>query len=188
MQLVTPQTGAEGQLVRRVLVEEAVDIASELYLGVTLDRQLGKPVVMASVAGGMSIEEVAAENPDAIVRQPIDPHLGAQPFQLRAIVGGLGLSGGTAKQARKLIAALIRAFIETDASLAEINPLLVTGDGDVLALVSKPAYDPNAFAGGIDTETWRRLTTDPWRPLQNRAIAGQYPPGSIVKRSVSPSA
>ncbi len=145
MQLITPQTGAEGQLVRKVLIEEAVDIASELYLGITLDRQLGKPVVMASAAGGMAIEEVAAENPDAIVRQPYDPHLGIQPFEARSVARRLGLSGKTAKQATRFVTLLVKAHQETDATLSEINPLLITGDGDVLALDAKMNFDSNAL-------------------------------------------
>jgi succinyl-CoA synthetase beta subunit len=145
MQLVTPQTGAEGQLVRKVLIEEAVDIASELYLGITMDRQLGKPVVMASAAGGMSIEEVAAENPDAIVRQPHDPHLGILPFEARSVVRRLGLTGKTAKQAIGFVTRLVEAHQATDATLSEINPLLVTGDGDVLALDAKMNFDSNAL-------------------------------------------
>ena len=145
MQLVTPQTGAEGQEVRKVLVEEAVDIASELYLSVTLDRAVGTPTIMASAAGGMDIEEVAAKDPAAIVRQAVDPHLGLQGFQARTVSRGLGLTGKTARQAEKLLASLVKAYLETDASLAEINPLLVTGEGDVLALDAKMNFDDNAL-------------------------------------------
>ena len=145
MQLITHQTGPEGQTVRSVLVEEALEIASELYLSVTLDRALGRPVIMASAAGGMDIEEVAAERPEAIVRQAFDPQLGLQPFQARAVVSGLGLSGDSAKQAFKLVTALCRAYVETDASLVEINPLLVTSAGDVLALDAKMNFDDNAL-------------------------------------------
>jgi len=145
MNLVTPQTGPEGQLVRKVLVEEAVDIDLEMYLGVTLDRAVGKPIIMASVAGGMEIEEVAEENPDAIIREPIDPHIGIQPFQARSVAGRLGLKGTTARKAARLISALVDAYIATDSSLAEINPLLITGDGDVLALDAKMNFDDNAM-------------------------------------------
>jgi len=109
MNLVTPQTGPEGQIVRKVLIEEAVDIAHEFYLGVTLDRVTGMPVIMASTAGGMEIEEVAAENPDAIVRQTVDPHLGIQPFQARSVAGRLGLKGTTARKAARLVTALVKA-------------------------------------------------------------------------------
>ncbi len=145
MQLVTPQTGPEGQEVRKILVESAVDIAHEIYLAVTHDRDAGQPMIMASRAGGMNIEEVAEEDPDAIVRQHFDPHLGLLPFQARAVVGGLELTGTTAKQATKLLFGLAKAYVETDSSLAEINPLLITGAGDVLALDAKMTFDDNAL-------------------------------------------
>jgi succinyl-CoA synthetase beta subunit len=145
MRLVTPQTGAEGRTVHRVLVEEAVEIASELYLSVTLDRALGRPLVMASAAGGMEIEQVAAERPEAIVRCPFDPHLGMLPFQSREVARRLGLAGGTARQAAKLVAAVARAYLEMDASLVEINPLLVTTAGDVMALDAKISFDDSAL-------------------------------------------
>jgi succinyl-CoA synthetase beta subunit len=145
MRLVTPQTGPEGQTVRQVLVEEALDIARELYVSVTLDRRAGKPIVMASTAGGMEIEEVAARDPGAILRQEIEPLLGLLPFQARALARGLGLSGATAGKGAKLLAALAGAYLATDASLVEINPLLVTGGGDVLALDAKMTFDDNAL-------------------------------------------
>ena len=145
MQLVTPQTGPGGQVVKSVLIEEALDIETELYLGITLDRSSGRPVVMASKAGGMEIEEVAAENPEAIIRQTVDPHLGILPFQARAVANGLGLSGKTARQAASLVEALMKAYLETDASLAEINPLMVTSSGDVYALDAKMNFDSNAL-------------------------------------------
>ncbi len=145
MQLVTPQTGPEGQKVRLILVEEALDIASELYLSVTLDRASGKPVIMASVSGGMDIEEVAEHDPSAIFRLTIDPQLGLLPFQGRAVARGLKLKGDTARKAAKLVASLIKAYLDTDASLVEINPLLITGGGDVLALDAKMNFDDNAL-------------------------------------------
>jgi len=145
MRLVTPQTGPEGQVVRRVLVEEALDIARELYVSVTLDRHAGKPIVMASAAGGMEIEEVAARDPGAILRQEVEPLLGLLPFQGRALARGLALSGATAGKAAKLLSALAGAYLATDASLVEINPLLVTGGGDVLALDAKMTFDDNAL-------------------------------------------
>ncbi len=160
MQLVTPQTGSEGKEVRSVLVEEALDIASELYLSVTLDRALGRPIIMASASGGMDIEEVAATDPDAIVKQDFDPHLGLQPFQVRRVVRRLGLTGDTAKQASKLIGALCRAYVDTDASLVEINPLLVTGAGDVLALDAKMNFDDNALFRHPDIKEMRDLTEE----------------------------
>jgi len=160
MRLVTPQTGPEGQTVRRVLVEEAVDIAQELYLAITLDRAAVKPLVMASASGGMEIEEVAARDPQAIVRRHFDPHLGLLPFQARAVTAGLGLEGKTARQAEKLLAALATAFLDTDASLAEINPLLVTGEGDVLALDAKMSFDDNALFRHPDVKEMRDLAEE----------------------------
>ena len=160
MQLVTPQTGPEGQEVRRVLVEEALDIARELYLSVTLDRGRGRPIVMASRHGGMDIEEVAERDPEAIVRQEVDPHLGLQPFQGRRIAAGLGLEGSTARKAAKLVGSLVRAYLDTDASLVEINPLLVTGDGEVLALDAKMSFDDNALFRHPDVAEMRDLAEE----------------------------
>ena len=145
MQLVTPQTGPGGQKVRKVLIEEALEIASELYLSVTLDRASGKPVLMASASGGMDIEEVAVKDPDAIIREAIDPQLGILPFQARSVVKKLGLEGATGRQAAKLIGSLMAAYLDSDASLVEINPLLITGGGDVVALDAKMNLDDNAL-------------------------------------------
>ncbi len=160
MQLVTPQTGPEGQRVRKVLIEEAVSIAKELYVGVLLDRQLGKPLLMASSAGGMEIEEVAAHTPEAILREPFDPHLGLLPFQGRRVARRLGLAGKTARQAVTLFEALTRAWVDSDATLAEINPLLVTGDGDVLALDAKMSFDDNALFRHPDIAAMRDLAEE----------------------------
>ncbi len=167
MQLVTPQTGPQGQRVRKVLVEEALAIAGEHYAAVTLDRGLGKPVVMASAAGGMEIEEVAARDPAAILRQSVDPLLGLQPFQARNLARRLGLAGGEAKQAQQLLGALVRAYLETDASLAEINPLLVTADGRVLALDAKMNFDDNALFRHEDVRAMRDLEEE--NPLEVEA-------------------
>ncbi|MBV9496830.1 MAG: ADP-forming succinate--CoA ligase subunit beta [Acidobacteria bacterium] len=145
MTLVTHQTGPEGRVVRKVLIEEALNIDRELYLGITLDRKLGLPVVMASQQGGMEIEEVAERDPKAIHREPIDAVLGAQPFEARAIAYALGLSGESYKQGISFMQKLMRAYIETDASLLEINPLLVTKEGNVLALDCKLNFDDNAL-------------------------------------------
>ncbi len=160
MQLVTHQTGPEGQLVRTVLVEEALDIAQELYLSITLDRARVKHVVMASAAGGMDIEEVAAKDPDAIYRAWVDPQVGMVPFQGRAIARHLGLKGQTAGKAGKLISALVAAYIDTDASLAEVNPLMVTGGGDVLALDAKMNFDDNALFRRKDILEMRDLAEE----------------------------
>ena len=145
MTLVTHQTGPEGRVVRKVLVEEALNIDKELYLGITLDRKLGMPVIMASKQGGMEIEEVAARDPKAIHREPIDAVLGAQPFQARAVAYALGLTGDAYKKCVDFVQKLMRAYIETDASLAEINPLLITKEGDVIALDAKMTFDDNAM-------------------------------------------
>jgi succinyl-CoA synthetase beta subunit len=160
MQLVTKQTGPEGKKVEKVLIEEALDIAQELYLSVTLDRALGRPVVMASAAGGMDIEEVAATDPDAIIRQPVDPQLRLLPFEARSIARKLGLTGGTARQAAKLVSSLVEAYLDTDASLAEINPMLVTSDGDVLALDAKMNFDGNALFRHPDIKEMRDLSEE----------------------------
>jgi len=160
MRLVTPQTGPEGQVVRRVLIEEALDIARELYVSVTLDRHAGKPIVMASAAGGMEIEEVAARDPGAILRQEVEPLLGLLAFQGRALARGLGLAGSTGGKAAKLLAALTEAYLATDASLVEINPLLVTGGGDVLALDAKMTFDDNALFRRPDIAAMRDLAEE----------------------------
>jgi succinyl-CoA synthetase beta subunit len=160
MQLVTHQTGPEGQLVRKVLVEETADIAQELYVSITLDRAQGKPVIMASAAGGMDIEEVAATQPEKIFRLAFDPHLGLLPFQGRAVAAGLGLKGQTAAKAAKLIGGLVKAYIETDASLAEINPLMVTGGGEVMALDAKMNFDDNALFRHKDIVEMRDLAEE----------------------------
>jgi succinyl-CoA synthetase beta subunit len=160
MQLVTHQTGPEGQLVRKVLIEETADIAQELYLSITLDRARGKHVVMASASGGMDIEEVAARDPKAIYRAWVDHSLGIQPFQARAVARNLGLKGQTASKAAKLISALVAAYLDTDASLAEINPLMVTRDGDVMALDAKMNFDDNALYRHKDIVEMRDLAEE----------------------------
>jgi succinyl-CoA synthetase beta subunit len=160
MTLVTPQTGPAGRLVQKVLVEEALDIARELYLGVTLDRSRGLPVVMASLSGGMEIEEVAAKDANAIVREAIDPSAGMFPFQARKLAFALGLSGESFKKGVALMQALFEAYVETDASLAEINPLLVTRQGDVLALDAKMTFDDNALFRHPDIKEMRDLAEE----------------------------
>ena len=145
MQLVTHQTGPEGQQVRQVLIEEALEIDQELYLGVTLDRAAECPLLMASRSGGMDIEEVAQSDPDAILRELIDPLLGVLPFQCRRIASGLGFEGGTARQIQSIVASVVAAYLETDASLVEINPLMVDSKGDVYALDAKMNFDDNAL-------------------------------------------
>ncbi len=155
--LVTHQTGPQGKEVRRVLVEEGVDIARELYLGIVLDRSKSQLVIMASTEGGVEIEKVAAENPDAIFKEYVAPDIGLQPFQARRIAFRLGLEGAQVKNAVKFIIGLYRAFVESDASLAEINPLVVTGSGEVLALDAKMNFDDNALYRHPDIAEMRDL-------------------------------
>ncbi len=145
MSLVTHQTGPEGQLVRIILVESGMSIATELYAGIVLDRGAEKPVFMASSEGGMEIEEVAARTPEKIVKQWFDTYTGLRPYQARELAFAIGLEGKQAGNAAKLFIALARAYIETDASLAEINPLVVTTDGEVMALDAKINFDDNAL-------------------------------------------
>jgi succinyl-CoA synthetase beta subunit len=145
MNLITPQTGPGGRIVRRLLVEEGLDIKRELYLSILVDRAVEAPVVMASAAGGMEIEEVAKENPAAILRETIPPAVGLQPYIARKLAFGLGLSAEQAQAAVPFLQSLYRAFIETDSSLVEINPLVVTGDGRLIALDAKMNFDDNAL-------------------------------------------
>ena len=145
MTLVTPQTGPQGRVVRRLLIEEGLDIKRELYLGLLVDRETGRPVFMASASGGMEIEEVAKTNPAAILREPIHPAVGLQPYQARKIAFGLGLSGELSAVATPFLQALYRAFLDTDASLVEINPCVVTGDGKLVALDAKMTFDDNGL-------------------------------------------
>ncbi|MDP7634014.1 MAG: acetate--CoA ligase family protein, partial [Candidatus Latescibacteria bacterium] len=144
MQLVTHQTGPEGQNVKQVLVERASDISRELYLGITLDRAQSRVVVMASQEGGVEIEEVAAKTPEKILRETVEPGLGLQPFQATRLAFGLGLEGKQVRAGAGLLMNLYKAFEGADCSIAEINPLVVTGDGHVLALDAKINFDDNA--------------------------------------------
>jgi succinyl-CoA synthetase beta subunit len=144
--LVTHQTGPEGKVVRKVLIEEACDIEGELYLGIVIDRSASKPVMMASSQGGVEIEEVARSNPEAIVREHIDPLTGLMPFQARKLAYGMRitdreLAGGLVK----FMLGLYRVFVGCDCSLAEINPLVVTGDKGILALDAKLNFDDNSL-------------------------------------------
>lgn len=145
MNLITPQTNPEGQKVKSVWVEEGTDIDRELYLGIVLDRAQSRLVVMASQAGGMDIEEVAATTPEKILKEVIHPGVGLQPFQARRLALGLGLEGAQVKQGVAFISALYEAYVATDCSLAEINPLVVSKQGDVLALDAKLNFDDNAL-------------------------------------------
>ncbi len=145
MQLITHQTGPQGQKVQRLLVEETAPIERELYLGIVLDRAAAELVFMASQAGGMEIEEVAAKDPDAIYKEYIDPAVGFQPYQARKLAFALGLKPAQINEAVKFMTGLYKVFIETDASLLEINPFITTTDGRLLALDCKINFDDNAM-------------------------------------------
>lgn len=167
MTLVTPQTGPAGRIVKRVLIEEGLDIKRELYLGLLVDRAIGLPIFMASAAGGMEIEEVAKEHPEAILREPIHPAVGLQPYQARKIAFGLGLPGEVATHATPFFQALYRAFVDTDASLLEINPCVLTGDGKLVALDAKMTFDDNALFRHLNIRELRDL--DEEDPLEVEA-------------------
>lgn len=145
MRLVTHQTGPEGREVRTVLIEEALKIKQEFYLGIVLDRAVSRLVFMASSAGGMEIEEVAAKEPDKILKETIDPAVGLQPFQARKLAFGIGLPKEVVNKAARFMTALYRAYVDLDASLAEINPFLLTEDGELYALDAKLNFDDNAL-------------------------------------------
>jgi succinyl-CoA synthetase beta subunit len=143
--LVTLQTGPEGQTVRQVLVEEGCDIARELYLGIVVDRSLAGPVLIASPAGGMNIEEVAAKTPELIFKEPFSPDAGLQAYQVRKLAAKLELKGTTVRSADKFLRSLARIFVQKDCSLVEVNPLVVTKSGELLALDAKMSFDDNAL-------------------------------------------
>ena len=145
MQLVTHQTGPKGQLVRKVYIEEGMDIARELYLGITLDRGTGRNTLMASSEGGVEIEEVATKHPEKILKASIDPTVGLAGYQARDLAFGLGLSGPAVNSFAKFATAMYKAFLETDCSIVEINPLVVTKQGEVIALDAKINFDDNAL-------------------------------------------
>ncbi|MYH39867.1 MAG: ADP-forming succinate--CoA ligase subunit beta [Candidatus Dadabacteria bacterium] len=145
MNLVTHQTGPEGKKVGSVLIEEASSIEKEFYLGMVIDRSREKVVVMGSPEGGVEIEEVAAKSPEMIIKEHVDISLGIQPYQCRKIAYFMGLEGGAVRQAVSFISCLYRVFIEKDCSLAEINPLVLTSDGNIVALDAKINFDDNAL-------------------------------------------
>src|ERR1700674_2202587 len=160
MKLVTHQTGAEGRIVRRLLIEETLPIEKELYLGILVDRAEGKPVFMASAAGGMEIEQVAAENPDAILKQHIDPGMGLEAFQARKMAFALGLNAKQINAAVQFLSSLYKAFLDTDASLLEINPFITTTDGRLFALDAKLTFDDNALFRHPDIRELRDITEE----------------------------
>ena len=157
MTLVTHQTGPEGRVVSRLLIEEGLQMTRELYLSLVLDRAAGKPVMMASAAGGMDIEEVAAKTPEKIARVYIEPGVGIVPFEARQIGFAIGLDGPQVNKFVKLATALYEAFVATDASLVEINPLVVTAAGELLALDAKMNFDDNALYRHPDIKDLRDL-------------------------------
>ncbi len=157
MTLVTHQTGPEGRVVQRVLIEEGLQMERELYLSVVLDRAAGKPVFMGSAAGGMDIEEVAAATPEKIHRIYVEPGVGLVPFQARELGFAMGLAGPQVSKLVKLMGSLYEAFVATDASMIEINPLVVTSHGDLLALDAKVNFDDNALYRHQDLRDLRDL-------------------------------
>jgi succinyl-CoA synthetase beta subunit len=167
MRLVTPQTGPEGKIVQRVLIEEALDRDRELYLGLVIDRSSERPVMIASSAGGMEIEEVAAKTPHLILKQALHPALGFQAWQGRALALGLELKGPLMSQAVAIMSSLARAFEACDASLVEINPLVTTKDGKVLALDAKINLDDNALHRHPDLKELRDISEE--EPLEVEA-------------------
>ena len=160
MNLVTHQTEPEGKKVNRVLIEQGVDIERELYAGLVLDRAVGRTAFMVSTEGGVEIEKVAAETPEKILKEWIDPAVGFRPFQARRLAYGLDLEGAQVKSAVKFFMGLYKAYAETDASLAEINPLVVTKQGDVLALDAKINFDDNALFRHKNILEYRDLTEE----------------------------
>lgn len=167
MNLVTAQTGPAGKHVKKVLVEEQIQVERELYLSVVIDNSIGLPIVMASAEGGVEIEEVAAKHPDAIKRTPVDPTVGFQAFQGRELAMAIGLGGDYMRPAASLIAALYKAFEENDCSLSEINPLVVTKDGRVLAADARFTFDDNALYRHKEIAALRDI--DEEDPLEVRA-------------------
>ena len=160
MTLVTHQTGPEGKKVGRVLIEEGLEIDRELYLSILIDRATASPVLIASAAGGMDIEEVAAKEPEKILREHINPGTGIAAFQGRKLAFGMGLSGAAANKLVKLLDAIYKAFIDTDASMIEINPLILTKGGDLLALDAKVSFDDNALYRHPDLKELRDISEE----------------------------
>ena len=167
MQLVTPQTGPEGREVKKILIAAACDIASEFYAGIVLDRQLGLPVLMVSAEGGMDIEEVAASTPEKIFKVSFDPSDGLSVDEAREVAGRLGLEDGLVEEMAGLLQKLARCFLDTDASLAEINPLVRTTDDSLLALDAKFSFDDNALFRHPELVEYRDPAEED--PLETRA-------------------
>jgi succinyl-CoA synthetase beta subunit len=166
MRLVTHQTGPEGKEVHRVLVEEGCDIARELYLGMVLDRAIGRLTMMASTEGGVEIEEVAAKTPDKILKETIDPAVGLQGYQARKLAFGLGIPKESVNKAVAFMSGLYKAFVESDCSLAEINPLVLTKQGDLLALDCKMGFDDSALYRHADIREMRDFAEEDPREVE----------------------
>jgi len=158
--LVTKQTGEAGQKVSRLLVQQAADIQREIYLGMILDRATGMPVMMACAEGGVDIEEVAAHTPEKILKEPVSPELGLQPYQARKLAFAMGFTGNQVAEAEKIMHALSKLFLEKDANIVEINPLVVTPSGVVMALDAKIVFDDNALFRHPDIEALRDPTEE----------------------------
>ena len=165
--LVTPQTGPEGAPIERLLIEELADIKQELYVALTIDRGHRGPAMLVSTQGGMDIEEVASNNPEDIHTEPIDPLSGMMPFQTRRMVRQLGLDPSVASEAAKVLSGLYRVFVENDCSLVEINPLIITGDGRVLALDAKISLDDDSMFRHADLLDYRDISQED--PLESQA-------------------
>lgn len=166
MKLITHQTGPEGKIVNKVYIEAGCNIEKELYLGIVVDRSIGRVTIMASTEGGMEIEEVAEKHPEKILKESIDPLTGIMPYQARKIAYGLGLKDKTAQAMVKFILALEKCFEDCDCSLAEINPLVVTKEGDVLALDCKMNFDDNALFRHKDVEALRDFSEEDVREVE----------------------
>ena len=165
--LVTPQTRPEGAPIERLLIEELADIKQELYVALTIDRGHRGPAMLVSTQGGMDIEEVASNNPEDIHTEPIDPLSGMMPFQTRRMVRQLGLDPSVASEAAKVLAGLYRVFVENDCSLVEINPLIITGDGRVMALDAKISLDDDSMFRHADLLEYRDISQED--PLESQA-------------------
>jgi succinyl-CoA synthetase beta subunit len=172
--LVTHQTGPEGKKVQRLLVEQGLDIARELYLAVVLDREKRRVTFMASTEGGMDIEEVAAKTPEKIVKITVDPTIGLAPFQARQIAFALGVTGDAAKELAKVVTALEKVFMEEDCSLVEINPLVVTKDNHIVALDAKFNLEDNAAFRHKEWDQWRDMSEENQVEIDAKAAGLSY--------------
>jgi succinyl-CoA synthetase beta subunit len=164
--LVTHQTGPEGKEVKKVLIEEGCQIARELYLGMVVDRAAQRVVVMASSEGGVEIEEIAAKNPEKILKEYVDPAVGLIPFQARKLAFGLGIDKSLVNKAVKFMTGLYQAFVNTDASMAEINPLVITKDGNILALDAKMGFDDNGLFKHKEVHDMRDLDEEDLKEIE----------------------